>query len=233
MRDLPKSTRRGKRNYDEDGTAFDHDGLVDVEATISDREFDQEYAGTKIPPNPPPKKVGKVDAKTICRRAASELMDCGSHMTLRVMLFYIDSANRNTGACYPSVETTARKLRISERAVERANRFWVKAGFLTVPRCGRSTPTRRSNAYHVQWFSLITYAANHHWCADIRAEARLSLGQICRLQGTNLSLARRQICRPNPGNINQGNKSRDIKRRTLGQRDASVMRIRERQSGKG
>ena len=102
MRDLPKSPRRGKRNYDEDGTAFDHDGLVDVDATISDREFDQEYAGTKIPPSPPPKKVGEgLDAKTICRRAASELMDCGSHKTLRVMLFYIDSANRNTGDLPP------------------------------------------------------------------------------------------------------------------------------------
>ena len=80
MSDLPKSPRRGKRNYDEDGTVFDHDGLVDIDATISDREFDQEYSGTKISPNPPPKKVGKVDAKTICRRTASELMDCGSHV---------------------------------------------------------------------------------------------------------------------------------------------------------
>ena len=70
MSDLPKSKQQRKRNYEEDGTTFDHDGLVDVEATISDREFDQEYSGTKIPPNPPPEKVGKVDAKTICRRAS-------------------------------------------------------------------------------------------------------------------------------------------------------------------
>jgi hypothetical protein len=183
MSDLPKSPRRGKRNYHEDGTVFDPHGLVDVETTIFDREFEQEYSGTKIPPNPPPEKVGKVDAKTICRRTASELMDCGSHKTLRVMLFYIDSANRNTGACWPSRETTARKLGISVDAVKRANKFWVKLGYLTIPRRGANLPAKRSNAYHVQWFSLIAFAADYHWCADIRAEAERYLEQIRTARG--------------------------------------------------
>src|SRR5262245_43077352 len=93
------------------------------------------------------------------------------------MAFYIDSANRNTGNCWPAIATTARKLEISERAVKRANTFWRRHGwggdwFLTVPRRGKNKPTKVSNAYHVGWRAFLLCAADLHYCPEIRAEAQ-------------------------------------------------------------
>lgn len=145
---------RPKRDYEQDGTVFDHDGLVDVESTKFDREFGQRWDGKYIEPNSPPKKLGKVDAKTICRRAVSELTECGSSMCVRVLLFYIDCANRNTGNSWLGEEKIARALRLkNSKTVSRANRYWCKLGFLKIPRKGRVRPdgTCESNLYQVQW----------------------------------------------------------------------------------
>lgn len=73
-------------------------GCFDREATIEVREPRKDH----VPPNPPPKKVGKVDAKTVASIAVSDLIDCGSWKTAAVMRFYIDTANRRSGNCWPS-----------------------------------------------------------------------------------------------------------------------------------
>jgi hypothetical protein len=191
--DVAKRGRRRKRDYEQDETVFDHDGLVDVEATKDDREFDQKYHGRYIPPNPPPDKIGDVDAKTLCRRAVSELVDCGSCKSVQVMLFYIDSANRGTGNCWPAEETTARKLRFrnpkNTKAVTRANRWWRFHGykvngqvlpFLTLARKGRRKldGTKGSNAYHIGWLPLLAMAAESHWCEELRAAASAYVAEI-------------------------------------------------------
>jgi hypothetical protein len=182
--DIARPKRGGKRDYEAEGTVFDHDSLVDVEATIDERQFFEEYHGIKVEPNPPPETVGEIGAKTICRRVVSEMFDCGSCKTFMVMLFYIDSANHGTSNCWPAEETTAAKLRFSNtKAVSRANRWWRSRGcnvdgeripFLTLARKGRRRPdgTKQSNAYHVQWMALLTFAAQYHWCANVRAAAK-------------------------------------------------------------
>jgi hypothetical protein len=133
---------------------WDSDGYFDLEATIDEREPRKD---PPIPPNSPPKKIGRIDAKTICSRAVSDLIDCGSWKTQAVMQFYIDSANRKNGNCYPSEETVAKILGLrSTKAVSRADRFWKRHGikgmpFLSVARKGRrkADGTKESNAYHV------------------------------------------------------------------------------------
>lgn len=173
---------------------FDPDGNVDVEGMIECRET------RKVPPNPPPRKIGKITAKTIARRVVSELIDPGSSKTVMVMLFYIDSANSKNGACYPSEETVARKLGFrNTKAVTRANRYWRFHGhkvngellpFLTVAVKGRRRPdgTKESNAYHIGWLPLLASAADHHWCAEIRRAARAYVNALSvPMQKTNVS----------------------------------------------
>jgi len=154
-------------------------GYFDREATIEMREPRKD----RVPPNPPPKKVGKVDAKTIALIAVSDLIDCGSWKTAAVMRFYIDSANRLNGNCWPSEETVARKLGLrNTKVVSRANRWWRRYGyevgdqvipFLCLARRGRRRPdgTKESNAYHVGWLPLIAVVAEQHWNRKVRAEA--------------------------------------------------------------
>jgi hypothetical protein len=151
---------RGK--WDDEAIGWDaNTGEFDREATIENREWLRDRK--RIPPNPPPKKVGKVDPKTIALCAVSDLIDCGSWKHAAVLRFYIDSANRGSGNCWPSEETVADKLRLrSAKAVSRANRWWRFHGyqvngevvpFLRLARKGRRRPngTRESNAYHVGW----------------------------------------------------------------------------------
>lgn len=154
-------------------------GDFDREATIDLREPRRD----RVAPNPPPKKVGRVDAKTIASIAVSDLIDCGSWKTAAVMRFYIDTANRLNGNCWPSEETVARKLGLrNTKVVSRANRWWRGYGytvgnklmpFLRLARRGRRRPdgTKESNAYHVGWLSLIAVVAERHWNPKLRAEA--------------------------------------------------------------
>jgi hypothetical protein len=101
-------------------------GYFDREATIEVREPCKD----RVPPNPPPKKAGKVDAKSIALIAVSDLIDCGSWKTAAVMRFYIDSANRLNGDCWPSEETVVRKLGLrNTKVVSRANRWWRRYGY--------------------------------------------------------------------------------------------------------
>lgn len=121
-------------------------GDFDREATIDLREPRRD----RVAPNPPPKKVGRVDAKTIASIAVSDLIDCGSWKTAAVMRFYIDTANRLNGNCWPSEETVARKLGLrNTKVVSRANRWWRGYGytvgnklmpFLRLARRGRRRP---------------------------------------------------------------------------------------------
>ena len=117
----------------------------------------------------------------------SDLIDCGSWKTAAVMRFYIDSANRKSGNCWPSEETVARKLRLrSPKAVSRANRWWRRHGhtvgdqvlpYLTIAQQGRRRPdgTKESNAYHVGWLPLVSMVADGHWNEKLRAEANALL----------------------------------------------------------
>jgi hypothetical protein len=100
-----------------------------------------------------------------------------------VMRFYIDTANRLTGNCWPSEETVARNLGLrNTKAVSRANRWWRRHGFevrsqlmpfLRLARRGRRRPdgTKESNAYHIGWLPLIGVVAEQHWNPKLRAEA--------------------------------------------------------------
>jgi hypothetical protein len=154
-------------------------GYFDREATIEWREPRKD----RVPPNPPPKKIGKVDSKTIALIAVSDLIDCGSWKTAAVMRFYIDTANRLNGNCWPSEGTVARKLGLrNTKVISRANRWWRRYGyevghqwipFLRLARRGRRRPdgTKESNAYHVGWLPLIAVVAERHWNPKLRAEA--------------------------------------------------------------
>src|SRR5262249_5200086 len=154
-------------------------GYCDREATIELREPRKD----RVPPNPPPKKVGKVDAKTIALIAVSDLIDCGSWKTAAGMRFYIDSANRLNGNCWLSEEAVANKFGLrNSKAISRANRWGRGYGykgsdqvipFLCLARRGRRRPdgTKESNAYHVGWLLLIAVVAEQHWNPKLRAEA--------------------------------------------------------------
>jgi hypothetical protein len=99
---------RGK--WDDEAIGWDAStGEFDREATIENREWLRDRK--RIPRNPPPKKVGKVDPKTIALCAVSDVIDCASWKHAAVLRFYIDSANRGSGNCWPSEETVADKLR--------------------------------------------------------------------------------------------------------------------------
>ena len=99
------------------------------------------------------------------------------------MRFYIDTANRLNGNCWPSEETVARKLGLrNTKAVSRANRWWRRYGykvsdevmpFLRLARRGRRRPdgTKESNAYHIGWLPLMAVVAEQHWNPKLRAEA--------------------------------------------------------------
>src|SRR5262249_12351579 len=139
-----------------------------------------------------PKRVGKVDPKTLARRAVSECTDRGSAKAIRVMLYYIDLANRDTGETWPARETVAKALGISDDAVKRANRFWTGAGqsvvwtdpagqehrlwlpYLRVPRKGVIHPdgSKESNLYHPGWLALLSLLSARHWDQVLREEAR-------------------------------------------------------------
>jgi hypothetical protein len=180
-----------------EGTVYDSDGQVDVEATIEDREWAR--TTSRIPPNPPPKKVGKVDPKTIACCAVSDIIDCGSWKHAAILRFYIDCANRGSGNCFPSEETVAKKLRLrNTKAVSRANRYWRFQGyrvngevapFLTLARKGHRRPdgTCESNAYHVGWVALIALVADAHWNEKLRAEAAAVLASITRERSRNVA----------------------------------------------
>jgi hypothetical protein len=58
---------RPKRDYEQDGTVFDHEGNVDVETTIEDREWEQKYRGEYVDRKPVPKKSRDKCARQICR----------------------------------------------------------------------------------------------------------------------------------------------------------------------
>jgi hypothetical protein len=176
----------------EENVYFESDGYsVNVEETQALRR-ESGWTPRNLPTNPPPKRVGKVDPKTIALSAVSDLIDCGSWKHAAVLRFYIDSANRGTGNCWPSEETVAKKLRLmSTKAVSRANTWWRRHGyevngevlpFLTVAQKGRRRPdgTRESNAYHVGWLPLIAMVADLHWNAKLRAEAAAVLASINR-----------------------------------------------------
>jgi hypothetical protein len=172
---------------------FDHDGSISVERLREWRNDDH------IPPNPPPEKVGNIDPKTICRRAL-ELIDSGSAKSSMVMAFYIDSANRGTGNCWPSEETTARKLHLrNSKAVSRANGWWCHHGydvsgqdmaFLKLARRGRRRPdgTKESNAYHIGWLPLIATVRELHWDPKLREEADTILQSVT----TDVAMVKKQ-----------------------------------------
>jgi len=168
-------------------------GYFDREATIDIREPRED----RVPPNPPPKKVGKVDSKTLAFSAVSDLIDCGSWKTAAVMRFYIDTANRLNGNCWPSEETVAGNLRLrNTKAVSRANSWWRHYGytvdkqlmpFLRLARRGRRRPdgTKESNAYHVGWLPLIAMVAEQHWNSKFRAEAAAIVDAELALRAVN------------------------------------------------
>jgi hypothetical protein len=188
MSDVTKSKRgRKPKLVHEENAWFESDGTINIEETQAVRREN----GYKryIPPNPPPKKVGKVDPKTICRRAVGELIDSGSDKSGMVMAYYIDRASRAKGACFPSRATTARDLGLSEDAVTRANSFWSMFGswvdgewmpYLKLVREGakRADGTKQSNAYHVGWLPLIVLVFERHWCEELRAEAAKVLRNV-------------------------------------------------------
>lgn len=159
-----------------DDVAWDADGTFCREDTILFR-----VGG--VAPNPPPLKVGKIDPKTLACHAVTDIIDCGSWKTSAVMLFYIDSANRKTGNCWPSEETVCRKLGLrNPKSVSRANRFWRHNGydlgaetepFLKIAKKGRRKPdgTRESNVYHIGWMPLIAVVADLHWKPELVKEA--------------------------------------------------------------
>jgi hypothetical protein len=192
VNDVTEPKRGHKKNWTDDALARTTDtGEFDREFTIENREWlRKDSGGKRIAPNPPPKKVGKVDPKTIALAAVSDVIDCGSWKHAAVLRFNIDSANRGSGNCWPSEETVADKLKLGNtKAVSRANRWWRFHGctvegkvipFLTLARKGRRRPdgTRESNAYHVGWIPLITMVANHHWNAKLRFEAAAVLASI-------------------------------------------------------
>jgi hypothetical protein len=169
-----------------EGTVYDSDGQVDVEATIEERR-----PARKIPPNPPPKAAREdgLDGKALARIAVYAVIDCGSWKNQAVMQFYIDSASRRKGLCFPSEATTARKTKVSCHAVRRANRWWRRHGyrvdgktvpFLRIAARGRVKPNgiRESNAYHIGWLPLIAIVADNHFDEGVRAEATAILRNV-------------------------------------------------------
>jgi hypothetical protein len=199
---------RPKRDYDQDGTVFDHDGLVDVEATIRDRQWDQEYRGDYIEPKPVPKKAGKIDAKTIARRAASELTDCGSHKSVRVMLYRIDGTNRGSGHHWAANATIGRKVHppVNEKAVKRANNWWCQNGhevngewmpFLKLVRPGhiKADGTKRASTYEVQFEPFFALAAKHSSDAELRQEAAKMLESVTRNVTSGTSMLDKSVQR--------------------------------------
>jgi len=80
VNDVTEPKRGHKKNWTDDALAWTTDaGEFDREFTIENREWlRKDSGGKRIAPNPPPKKVGKVDPKTIALAAVSDVIDCGS-----------------------------------------------------------------------------------------------------------------------------------------------------------
>jgi hypothetical protein len=162
-----------------DELLFDENGDVDVEGMVEFRET------RKVPPNPPPLAAREdwLDGKALARIAVSECINSNTWANAAVMLYLIDCASRDKGACYPSNATVAKAVNCSERSVRRATQWWRRHGcrvgdrtlpFLSIAVKGRTRPdgTKESNAYHIGWLPLIAVARHEHYRPRVRIHAR-------------------------------------------------------------
>jgi Helix-turn-helix domain len=115
-------------------------------------------------------------------------VNCKTWINQGVMQYLIDSANRKTGACYPSIGRVATDLGCSKRAVQRSIRWWLRLRyrvngkllpFLVILARGSKKPdgSKESNAYGVGWFTFIACAADRHHQARVRAHSTAILQQ--------------------------------------------------------
>ena len=125
-----------------EGNVYDHEGNIDVEATIEERRFSG---------NPVQYIAPGADKKWRARDLLDihwKLMDikCPESFN-RIMSCIIGHANPNNGVCNPSQAVVAIETGYTDRTVRRAVDWWTEQAFLRT----ESRGIARSLAYHPQW----------------------------------------------------------------------------------
>ena len=138
----------GKRKEDYSKATFDHKGNFDLEATIEDRDFENEQRAAA--------KIAYVAPEGKQKWRARDLVDIHWMLTgietpsasyNRIMSCIIGHANPVSGRCQLKQKLIAVETGYSVATVKRAITWWVFQKFLRV----EATGLARSNAYHPQW----------------------------------------------------------------------------------